>query len=1250
MEPRQSEPSPPLPPPAHPRAASAASAQLIVRALTGLRRRLLAQLLITRVGLLIAGLVAAGFVFGSVDYALRWPSSVRLIFWTLNVALLAWLVWKYVVPVLRFRPSITQVALRLEQSELGTRLGWTGLLTSGIELAQSSQNSTANPHAASESTSDPRLADLTTALAAKRFATHRAGLGGALQSTRVWQSLACTGLAAAALVLMLGWRPHLLRIGMARVLTPWSSAQWPKRTAVEFASMPQAHPLGVALPLNAVLTRWTGSAQRTNVEARYRLVIDGQRGPLTRVLLTSQSRAASSVDGTTGELFERLLDTQSIVGEKANAADATIELVYTLATNDDETEERTIRLVEPPAVTQIVASITPPAYLEQVRGELTVLRGAVDAGKGLDDRARIGPILAGSSVELRVTLNKDVPSPTGDAATRAWMERTLPGLADSSLKSDPAASPESPSMQLQIEPRTWTIRVPALTTSVRTPVVLLDEFGVAAREEASLRLEVAEDRPASAAVIDPAQDEAVLATATVPAVGEGRDDVALWRVALRSQVAKGDPNSPGAIPQLVGEPAEVATTEGVAPAADTTPREMRVGATIDLAALGVVAGDEVQLTATALDARTALAGANSPASTSPTRRLRVISESQLVEQVRAQLAGVRDSAKKLESEQRELGSDREAALGDAQIARSLAQRQEALLGRMKPLQQTLSQLQQRVARNRLEDPALQGVLEDGLTLSQEAAQAASEATRQLSRAAEQTDPSLREPVEVAQRETELALSALVDALAQGDDDWTVRRSLEQLLTQQRQTRAQTQAAGAQTQGKKGEELTQAQRDDLERIARRQAELSQQSSQLIEQLEQRAKQLQESNPSQARAMEQSAARARARQLTQRQRTASEQVRQNQTGQAQENQQAAEQALQDALDSLDESKQAQEQQLRRVLADLMQSLRTLIEKQEAELAKLAPALAGAPAPGLDAGMLALHQNTLGVLSKARKEAAKAEVLIEAIDASAQAQAAAVVALREEPSNYPQADAMERQSLAKLKDALAEGERMEKESQNRDEQRVRRELKKAYAEALELQAALQAQTQPLAEGEETRRSRSLARGVATKQEELRQRLGELRSKTTDFADARVFDYAHTRLDGSMGNAAKTLGEGRAVKSTIRQQSTAVRVLASLVEALKETEKKDALQDAQSAGGGGGQSGKPKGAIPPMAELILLRGMQAEAADRTRAVADEGPAQDPQELEDVTTLQDELSSQTQALLEKLQAAGGGPQGAERP
>jgi hypothetical protein len=105
---------------------------------------------------------------------------------------------------------------------------------------------------------------------------------------------------------------------------------------------------------------------------------------------------------------------------------------------------------------------------------------------------------------------------------------------------------------------------------------------------------------------------------------------------------------------------------------------------------------------------------------------------------------------------------------------------------------------------------------------------------------------------------------------------------------------------------------------------------------------------------------------------------------------------------------------------------------------------------------------------------------------------------------------------------------------------------------------------------------------------------------------------------------------------------------VLGSLVQALRNDPKKDdGLRENESgddSGGGGGASAK-SGLLPPGTELKLLRMMQQEAMERTRALA-EDPAADQAELQSVSTLQTDLHQRAAELLESLSP----PQDAEPP
>lgn len=1243
-----------------------AGLRTLIDAIGRLRSAIKLQLLVSRIGIIAAAYVGGMLVGGIVDYLLRFPGSLRTVAFFAAAGLLAWLVVRIVLPVVRFQLSDTDLALRLEQTSLGKERGWQGVLASGLELS-SQREGTGNDALSG----DPRLAAIASDLAGERFNASRVQVLKLLDPSDLRRSLLCAALAASCVLGLSFATPELLRIGTRRVLLPWTDTAWPKRTGVLMASQPVAHPLGMALPLRAILTRSARAAEETRVSVQYRLLVDGQEVASQRALLTPQGKKATMDPGLgaraiEGDLFERLLDVQDLLPEGISSTDRAskdIKLEYRFETSDDQTPFWRTSMVEPPGVTGMTLTVTPPAYLDQLGEALgaSVLRGNVDGGNGLDGRADIGPVLAGSRVDWTIEMNKGLPVP--DTTDTGWLERSLPGLTGLEMVS-----------RVHSE-RTWKLSFTPVT-SIRTSIRPSDQYGIQSRDEAGLRIEVMEDRSPSSAIVDPPQDESVLPNASIPVVAEGRDDVAVWRTALRSQVAKvpgvvGAPST-GGIPEATGESVEVVSvsreSDGDASAfADA--RIVRAGSTIDLSALALSPGDEVWMTASVLDAKGALSEAGIALGTqatiiSPVRRLRIISESQLVEQIRGELSSLRDAARRLEQDQRSLSEQREEATNAGETAEAQeqawgaaqkqSQQQGGLRDRVQPIRESLQKLSKRAVRNSLSDTSLTGLLNDAGETAEAASQRALEASQALKELATQRDASTREQaaqaLEQSQDQAQQELEALSDMLGQSDDDWTVRRQLEQLLSDQRQLRAQTGAAGAETSGQEMNELTQKQREDLERLSRRQQELSQRANQALDTAQARAEQMEQSNPAQAQAIRAAAQKARARQLSQRQQQASEQIRQNQTGGAQQSQRQAEQAIEEAIEALDDVQKQRDEELKRVLADIMQSLEQLIAQQQVEIAALGKAIegeaqgAGRGAGALDKGMIALQQNTLGVLSKARKEAEDATRLASLIEAAGDAQAGAIVALRAKPADLASADPQERTSLQRLKDALDEAKKLEEDANKRDDERVRRELRKAYAEALEEQTALRADAQPILDQEPSRRTRSQARTIGDKQAQLRDKLETLRSKTQELSEAKVFEFAHARIDKTMAQASKTLRDGAFTKVADRQQASSIATLRSLLDALKEDKKQD--DELKNAGGGGSGSGGGAGgeqkAIPDLAELVLLRGLQAEAAERTRVLGEPNAGVDASELEDVGQLQEELTRQGQGLLEKLQQQNG--------
>ncbi len=208
--------------------------------------------------------------------------------------------WHRVIPAWRFRPNLTEFALRLERSDAGKRAGLEGVLASAVDMAVGR----AYGH-------EPARAAFV-AEAAKRSV--RVGIWSVLRPGRIIAAVLAAGAMALLVVGLFTAQPTLTAIGSLRILAPWSAAEWPRRTDIETAMTQRVHPLGQTLALRAALLRSDDSASRTRIEARYRIYsAKGEAGPVRRVMLTSQERPVevATTDplgnpvSATGTLFER---------------------------------------------------------------------------------------------------------------------------------------------------------------------------------------------------------------------------------------------------------------------------------------------------------------------------------------------------------------------------------------------------------------------------------------------------------------------------------------------------------------------------------------------------------------------------------------------------------------------------------------------------------------------------------------------------------------------------------------------------------------------------------------------------------------------------------------------------------------------------------------------------------------------------------------------------------------------------------
>ncbi len=1191
-----------------------------IRWLKRIRARARAALFTQRASHLVAGVLAALVAAGVFDFVVRFPSILRTLALAIGVAAVVTLVWKRIVPVFRFNPSLSSIALRAERKEPRLK----GVLAAAVDFSDDR---------AAQSDLAHGLSDLVIADAAARF--HQHAPRRMIKRRPAFAAVGKVHLVIVLCAVIYGLSPALFSIGAQRVLTPWSGAEWPKRTAVADTTGLTVHPRGAAVPLRATLVKTQRDPESASVFVEYRAVTnEGRPGATRTALLTYQGTPPESP----GALFERLVEVDASA------------LEYRFRTSDDQTPWKRVRLIEPPAVRAALASVTPPDYaaaiVEQTdetadAASLAVTRESIDLGAGRDERAIAPPALVGSRVELSLALNKPLPPP--EAIDREYL---------ASVFGEQVASIDD--AQLSVDGQQWTLSF-TLPSSVRIPVALRDEFGIESPDPAVFRFDAVDDREPGVAITDPPNDLHVLPSATVPLVVEARDDVGLSAVwaTMRRYGSEGASGPGGAIKPL-GDPTELAHIDAAGA------REAQVAIEIDLAALSALPGDEFELLGLAFDIRASamgLAAGASPSRSQP-RRLRVISESDFIEEIRGELASVRADAIRAEQQQREVqsqtqvrGSDRVTRRGQSLVAERLTRQREAI-----------QRLNDRIERNNLDDQRIRELLAEADAGLQRAGESATQAQRtlddaarqrrdELARAGEEPPPAGDESAELnedqsrdadeSQQDVRDELSDLIGLLDAGEDNWVARRSLEQLLEQQRALREDTARTGAQTAGAELNQLSPEQRASLEDLARRQRELAEQTEQTAEELRERAEQLQQKDPTAAAGMREAARRLEQARTAETQQQAAQNTQQNRTNDANQQQDQAAQSIQEALDNLEQGEDARREQLRRRLASVIESLRVLVAQQEQLIAALE-----ARGQNLDQGMIALNRNTLGVLDLANAGGRELAPVARAIARASDAQGAAITALRAQPApDFEAAREEEDRSLASLREALEAAEKLEQQQQQIENRRMLAKLRQRYRALLEREVALRASMDQFAQNDNlTRRERFEVRSLGEEQVSIADELASVRTDTEEFEQARIFDFAQSALERDTADAASALRDAR-VNDAVPPVDATIDTLSMLVRALEDAERQNNPFEEGGGGesGGGGGGGGQQPAIMPIHELKLLREMQSILLLRTRAAENAGNNAASRRI---ATEQADLHKLGAELLQRMQSQSqGGPQ-----
>jgi hypothetical protein len=1166
--------------------------------LVSLRRLVRATLVLDKVGWLVAGVIACAMVVGVVDFGVRLPAWVRIGALAGGLAVVGWYWLTRVRPAARFRPSLEELALRVERGRAGSEVA--GVLASGVGLVGDERGGAVVERA--------------------RVALDRVPVSRVVNWRRPATAGLMTLVAGGAVAVMLAYAPVMTLLGARRVLTPWSGVEWPKRTGVRDITGVTVHPLGNALPLRAALVKGDPAA-RVTVKYRVNGAIVHEQA------LSAQGREvtlpvdAGAVDGPVkGSLLETLLEPGALAGTGAEGTQDG-ELEYWFVSSDDRTESAKVRLVAPPAVLGADVRVTPPEYVKEKDQRV------LEAGPGTDQRATVAGVLPGSRVELTLRLNKAVRGIKGDKA--AW--------ARAAIGEQGAALIGAADTVVSVEPTVWRIAWTQRETVRLTPHPV-DEDGVEPALESVYRVEVREDRSPEAVVVTPAQDVEVLATAKVAVSGEARDDVGVKWAALEYVVASPKAGSASSEAEASPDRVELARVEGAG-------RSAAVGGEIELEKLKVTAGQEVWVTALAADTYLVDGKGHEPVR-SAVRKVRVISPEKMIEQVWNELGGVRRAAVK--------GTEQQDALAEKtkKGAEGLARPQGELTESIARMGKTASDLAKRVKENGLSDPDLDNVLSQAKSTADQAKEAsaqAAEAARKADEAKAKGDAAGRKKAQEesasAQDKAARALEQLAEALDRGQDAWSTTRAVQRLIEDQAALRKQTADLGEKTVGKSEEELTGAEKQKIAELAEKQEQLSKRTDEQLKKLQDRAQQMKSSDPAGAQAMEDAAKKAQKAGVSDQMQQAAQQIQRNQQQTAGQKQEQAQKGLEQVMDQLKQNQKSRDATLKRQMASLIETLNRLIAVQERELGKATAAAATGDAAayrGLDDPMVKLHTQTLGAVIQAREAGKEGRHAATLIGDAAEAQQGAVVALRASPVEGGAAESGEKTSLDKLKEARDEAQKQQDDAEKRDQDRKRAELKQKYQAMLAEQTAVRTEGADLVGKNLDRRSKSRARVLADREEGVADSASTLLKENDELKEADLFSLAHDRLDGLLHAAAEGLRADAVGEGVPVQQRGVERVLRQLIEALEENKEEDDKFREPEGGGGqqqGGAGQKPP-LVPPAAEVKLLKLMQQEALGLTREADD---AKNAAAAAEAVKLQRALAERGALLLKKMGQQGGG-------
>ena len=1011
--------------------------------------------------------------------------------------------------------------------------------------------------------------------------------------------------AVAVLVLFALLLGPLAGVIAGRLFDPMNAAhQWPKSFGIAPLALADRVPAGQDVPVT--MTLFKGSADDVEPTVFYQLD-DGQPRQL---LMTRQT------DGT----FSAAVDTRLAAGAASGSLKVWVEA------GDDATTPKSIAVVPRLAVTGLTAEVVPPPY--------------VPGGKPQTLDLSDGPVVtaAGSRVTLRAAFNKPL------------------------AKRDPivlAAIGEAPEPEL-----TWTADHAAATAtftadrSLRFTLTATDRDGFTGESPQPVEVVVRPDALPGVTIENPRRSETRTATAVVPLIATVDDDYGFRDVSLVLRKLA-DPKQPeSGFEQVVPLYGMAGPADGVKanPAGEASDRvRLRLAHDWDLATVvgpqgqTLQPGDVVEYLVRATDNYERDGEYHAPVD-SGKLRLTIISQEQLSQEVikdlravKDQIAATKQGQDRNRRETAELGESAKdkPALDEADraAAERLSRQQSATAAGTKRLGDKVGEIGQRLDENKATADDLKQLTTDvERSLNDTAEGPMKSAAAELERAKSEQSPADLAKAALAESGTKQqdAGDKLRKAMEQMDRIGSLRSTLDEiasLLAEQKKLGEASRDVERKNLGKTPDQMNADDRKALDDASAKQDELAKKTDDAIAKMNKTAEELMEADPAASESMKKSAKAGQQQQTSQQQRQASAAQKQNQQQQAQRARQQAEIGLQMMVQELKEGEKRKLLELQKKLAEMQEQVERLVKRQAghnldnrelsgqdvkadafAELRLVAgldgdggaAELVKSTLPRLSAGQEQTERNTRDLSKSAEELPEGGEVANALTRASARMERAAVFLRQKDlAASYepPQVDALD--ALRQAQAAVDEQKRqVDREIEDQARETIREKLVQIRGEQAEKVNAPTAELQGKRDAGtfRPRPDQMQLNGLPAKQSDLAGQVDALGGPLADVGGV-AFVYANKQVKGAMDGVADLLKDGQTGGATPVEQKRIVAGLDAMIESLKVTPKEDRFAKNDGGGGSGQCNGQP--ALPPEAELRLIKRLQETVNEATAELA---------------------------------------------